>query len=165
MILSTPFLQFSAGKFERRSTPTGSLPIHARGTCAVHSIHERAQIRGEGRGAQLRQGRGAALIRCAWWAAGRGLPGPGRMAAAAGRISHDHITRQRAKPCHIRKEKRVDNPIFFFFFSIFRGIAGKMKILRRKGDGGGGIHPPGGAPCTCVYTSASDTPNPAPSIF
>lgn len=160
MVLSTPFLQFSAGKFERRSTPTESLLIHARGTCAAQSIPERAQFRGGGLGSDAQGAR-----RCAGplrlVSSG---PGQAGMTAAQGRISHGHITRQRTKPCHIRKDKRVDNPTLFFF-SIFRGIAGKMKILRRKGDGGDGIHPPGGAPCTCVYTSASDTPNPAPSIF
>ena len=61
-----PFSAIFCRKFERRSTPTESLLIHARGTCAAQSIPERAQIRGGGRGVQLRKGRGAALIRCAW---------------------------------------------------------------------------------------------------
>ena len=60
------FLQIFCRKFERRSTPAESLLIHARGTCAAQSIPERAQFRGGCRGAQLRKGRGTALIRCAW---------------------------------------------------------------------------------------------------
>ena len=165
MVLSTPFLQFSAGKFERRSTPTESLLIHARGTCAMQSIPERAQFRGGGRG-QLRQGRGAALIRCAdpLRLVGAG-PGQAGMTAAQGRISHSHITRQRTKPCHIRKEKRVDNPTFFFFSLIFRGMAGKIKILWRKGDGGGGIHPPGGERLAPAYIPQPLTPRTPPRRF
>ena len=69
------FLQIFCRKFERRGTPTESLLIHARGTCAARGIPECAQFRGGGRGAQLRKGRGAALIRCARGAAAQARQG------------------------------------------------------------------------------------------
>ena len=136
-----PFSAIFRKKFERHSTPTESLPIHARGTCAAQSIHERAQFSGGGRGAQLRKGCGAALIRCAWRALVQAAP----VRAGAGRISHGHITRQRAKPCRIRKEKRVHNPTLFFFFLNFSWYSWKNENPAAEGGRGRRNPPPGGS--------------------